>query len=120
MLSMFLMEVHCCNNFHGIMVINSSICNLYVDHIKSNYKDAIVVFDGYKGSPSTKDTAHIKGTGCFTSIPVKITEDMMLTFEKGSVSKKYGEQTSIHQDAKEKTTEFWFLCVSMWMMMHGH
>ena len=40
----------------------SAICNLYVDHVKSNYKNAVVVFDGYEGGPSTKYTVHLRRT----------------------------------------------------------
>ena len=36
---------------------------LYVDHVKSSYKNAVVVFDGYEGGPSTKDNAHLRRTG---------------------------------------------------------
>ena len=59
-----------------------AICNLYVDHVKSNYKNAVVAFDGYKGGPSTKDTAHLGRTGGCTSAPVKFTEDITLTLKK--------------------------------------
>ena len=36
----------------------SAICDLYLDHVKSNYENAVVVFDGYEGGPLTK-TQHI-------------------------------------------------------------
>ena len=60
----------------------SAICDLYVDYVKSNYKNAVVVFDGYEGGPSTKDTAHLRRTRGCTSTPVKFTEDMTLTLQK--------------------------------------
>ena len=66
----------------------SAMCDLYVDYVKSNYKNAVVVFDSYEGGPSTKDTAHLIRTRGCTSTPVKFTEDMTLTLKKGSVSKK--------------------------------
>ena len=62
----------------------SAICDLYV---KSNYKNAVVVFDGYEGGPSTKDTTHLRRTGGCTSTPVKFTEDMTLTLKKGQFLK---------------------------------
>ena len=37
-----------------------AICNLYVDHVKSNCKNAVVVFYGYEGGPSTKDNTFKK------------------------------------------------------------
>ena len=60
----------------------STICDLYVDYVKSNYKNAVFVFDGYEGGPSKKDTAHLRRTGGCTSTPVKFTEDMALTLKK--------------------------------------
>ena len=60
----------------------STICDLYADHVKSNYKNAVVVFDGYEGGPSTKDTADLRRTGGCASTPVKFTEDMTLTLKK--------------------------------------
>ena len=60
----------------------SAICDLYVDYVKSNYKNAIVVFDGYEGGPTTKDTAHFRRTRGCTSTPVKFTEDMTLTLKQ--------------------------------------
>ena len=66
----------------------SAICDLYVDYVKSNNKNAVVVFDGYEVGPSTKDTAHLRRTGGCTSIPVKFTEDMTLTLKKGLFLKK--------------------------------
>ena len=56
----------------------SVICDLYVDYVKSNYKNAVVVFDGYEGGPSTKDTAHLRRTGGCASTTIKFTEDMTL------------------------------------------
>ena len=38
----------------------SAICDLYVEYVKSNYKNAIVVFDGYEGGPSAKDNTFKK------------------------------------------------------------
>ena len=50
MLSMFSTEVHYCNDFH--------------ENVKSNYKNAVVVFDGCEGGrPSMKYTAHLRRTG---------------------------------------------------------
>ena len=60
----------------------SAICDLCVDYIESNYKNAVVVFDGCEGGPPTKDTAHLRRTGGCTSTPVKFTADMTLTLKK--------------------------------------
>ena len=59
-----------------------AICDLYVDYVKSNYKNPVVVFDGYEGGPSMKDTTHLRGTGGYAITPVKFTEDMTLTLKK--------------------------------------
>ena len=76
-------------------------------HVKSDYKKAVVVvFDGYEGGPSTKDTAHLRRTGGCT--PVKFTEDMTLTLEKDLFLKiKENKQAFIKMLGK-KTTEFLF------------
>ena len=63
-------------------MIYSAICDLYVDYVKSKNKNAVVVFDGSEGGPSTKYTAHLRRTGGCTSSPVKFTEDMTLTLKK--------------------------------------
>ena len=86
-----------------------AICDLYVDHIKSNYKNAVVVFYGYEGGPSTKDTAHLRRTGGCTRTPVKFTEDMTLTLKL--LRNKENKQAFIKMLGK-KTTELWFSCVS--------
>ena len=60
-----------------------AICNLYVDYVKSNYKNAVVVvFDGYEGGPFTEDTAYLRRTGGCTSTSVRFTEDMTLILKK--------------------------------------
>ena len=41
----------------GTSFIN--ICQVYIDHVKHNFADATVVFDGYPEGPSTKDVTHI-------------------------------------------------------------
>ena len=75
MLSMLSTEVHYCNYFYGNLcgMTYSAICNLCVDYVKSNHKDAVVVFDGYEGGPSTEDTAQLRRTGGCTSTSVKFT-----------------------------------------------
>lgn len=40
----------------------AEICNMYVQHVKSSYGEALVVFDGYHGC-STKDKAHGRRAG---------------------------------------------------------
>ena len=60
----------------------SAICDSYVDYVECNYKNSVVLFDGYEGGPSTKDTAHLRRTGGCTSTVLDA------NFEKGSVSKK--------------------------------
>ena len=60
----------------------SAICDLCVDYVEYNYKNAVVVFDGYEGGPSTKYTAHLIRTGGCTITPVKFAEDTTLTLKK--------------------------------------
>ena len=95
------MEVYYCNDFHRSMTY-SAICDLYVDYVKSNYKNAIFVFDGYEGGPSTKNTAHLRRTRGCTSTPVKFTEDMTLTLKQDLFLKnKESKQVFIKMLAKQ-------------------
>ena len=74
----------------------SAICHLYVHYVKSNYKNAVVLSDGYEGGPSTKDTAHLRRARGCTSTPAKFTEDMTLTLKKDLFLKnKENKQTFI-------------------------
>ena len=86
----------------------SAICDLYVDYVKPNYKNAVVVFDGYECGRSTKDTAHLRRTGGCTSTPVKFTEDMTLTLKKDLFLKhKANKQAFIKMlDKKLQSTGF--------------
>ena len=36
------------------------IANAYVEFVKADYGEAIVVFDGYMSGPSTKDNTHLR------------------------------------------------------------
>ena len=70
----------------------SAICDLYVDYVKSNYKNTVAVFDGYEGGLSTKDTAHLRRTGGCISTPVKFAKDMTLTLKKDLFLKNKGNR----------------------------
>ena len=79
-----------------------AIYNLSVDYVKSNYKNAVVVFDGYEGGPSTKDTAHLRRTGGCTDTPVKFTKDMTLTLKKDLfLNNKENKQALIKMPGKK-------------------
>ena len=68
-------------------MIYSAICDLYVDHVKSNYKNAVVVFDGYEGGHLRKHSTFKKNTRLYwRSSQIHRRHDP--NFEKGSVSKK--------------------------------
>ena len=43
-------------------ILFSEICDAYLNYLHSNVPNDIIVFDGYKSGPSTKDTAHVRRT----------------------------------------------------------
>ena len=51
----------------------------YVTHIRSNYGNAIIVFDGYADAPSTKDMAHVKRCGATHTPTVVLTDQTVLS-----------------------------------------
>ena len=52
----------------------STICNAYVNHVTGKYPNAVVVFDGYRSGPTTKDTTHLRRTRGVTGTRVYFTE----------------------------------------------
>ena len=90
----------------------SAICDLSVDYVKSNYKNAVIVFDGYEGGPSTKVTAHLRRTRGCTSTPVKFTEDMTLTLKKNLFLKNKKNKQAFIKTLGKKTPQLLFSCVS--------
>jgi hypothetical protein len=57
------------------------ICNMYVQHVKSSYRHALVVFDGYHGH-STKDEAHGRRAGHDIGATVSVSAEMHLSMSK--------------------------------------
>ena len=43
-------------------ILFSEICDAYLNYILFNFPNAVIVFDGYKSGPTTKDTAHVRRT----------------------------------------------------------
>ena len=60
----------------------SEIFKLYTEYIRKKYNSAIVVFDGYKSGPSTKDMAHLRRTSGCSGTEIKFNENMILTVKK--------------------------------------
>ena len=53
----------------------STICNTYVNYVTGKYNDAVIVFDGYRSGPTTKDTAHLRRTKGITGAKVYFTQN---------------------------------------------
>ena len=53
----------------------STLCNVYVNYVTGKYHDAVVVFDGYRSGPTTKDTAHLRRTKGITGAKVYLTQN---------------------------------------------
>ena len=94
----------------------SAICDLYVDYVKSNYKNAVVVFDGYEGGPYTKDTAHLRRTGGCTGTPVKFTEDMTLNLKKDLFLKNKENKQAFIKILGKNYRVLFFVCFMRMMM----
>ena len=59
-----------------------SIINAYVQFVNSHYPKAVVVFDGYKAGPSTKDMTHLRRAKGVNGSAVYFTADMVLRSTK--------------------------------------
>jgi len=57
------------------------ICAVYMDYVAKKYGEAIVVFDGYRVSP-TKDMTHQRWARGQAGVAVTFTDDMKLTMSK--------------------------------------
>ena len=61
----------------------SEICDSYMDYVIKRYGEGTaVVFTGYDGRPSTKDTTHVRRTKGKQSIAVLFTGEMRLNMKK--------------------------------------
>ena len=52
------------------------ICSAYVEYVERRYHDITVVFDGYPGTPTTKDVTHTRRSLGLSSVTVNFTESM--------------------------------------------
>ena len=60
----------------------ANLCQLYIQYICNHFHNALVVFDGYGGGPSTKDETHKRRTGSEMGVDVDFTPDMLLKLKK--------------------------------------
>ena len=61
----------------------NEICDSYVDYVIKRYGEGTtVVYDGYDGKPSTKDTTHVRRTKGKQGIAVHFTGEMRLNMKK--------------------------------------
>ena len=58
------------------------ICSNYIKYVLKHYGEDTIVFDGYDGTPSTKDTAHIRRSKGKLGKPVVVTGNMRLNMTK--------------------------------------
>ena len=47
-----------------------SVCQMYVRYVTQKYGAAVIVFDGYKDEPTTKDATQQRRTGTCSSVTV--------------------------------------------------
>ena len=60
----------------------SRLCQIYVDHVKSHFPDAAVVFDSYPEYPTTKDITHMRRAKGQKSTDINFTENMPCRIKK--------------------------------------
>ena len=60
----------------------NSVCQLYVRHVTQKYGAAVIVFDGYKDEPTTKDVTHLRRTGACAGVTVHFTGEMIMQSKK--------------------------------------
>ena len=63
-------------------VTYKEIISMYGSYLKKKYSSAIVVFDGYQGGPSTKDTAHRRRKGGMSAPTIIFDENTTLSTRK--------------------------------------
>ena len=59
----------------------SQICEMYVRHVKANYGNALIIFDGYHGQ-STKDEVQHRRMEDDVGATVSVSSEMRLTMSK--------------------------------------
>ena len=59
----------------------SQICEMYVRHLKANYRNALIIFDGYHGQ-STKDEVHHRRMEDDVGATLSVSSEMRLTMSK--------------------------------------
>ena len=60
----------------------ADICQLCIQHVHKHYYNALIVFDGYNGGPTTKDKTHQRRTSNEIGIEVYFILDMLLRMKK--------------------------------------
>ena len=74
-----------------------SVCQMYVAYVTHKYGAAVVVFDGYKDEPATKDATQLRRTGACAGVTVHFDGDMMIQSKKEDfLNNKANKQRFIH------------------------
>ena len=60
----------------------TDLCKIYVEYLLTNYRRALVVFDGYASGPSTKDETHQRRIGSEMGVDVDFSPDMLINMKK--------------------------------------
>ena len=60
----------------------SYVATFYVSYVMKHYGSAIVVFDGYKSGPSTKDITHLRRSKGCIGISIQFEESMIPPIKK--------------------------------------
>ena len=84
MFHMFLMEDCYHTGYRGLKGKTcNEICDTYVGNVLKRYGEGTtIVFDGYNGKPSMKDTTHVRRTNGKKGISVHFAGEMKLNIKK--------------------------------------
>ena len=58
------------------------ILRLYTKYVVHRYKNALLIFDGYNGLPSTKDSTHSRRSGGSAGVEMLFNDTMVLQTKK--------------------------------------
>ncbi|XP_076040893.1 uncharacterized protein LOC143025304 [Oratosquilla oratoria] len=74
-----------------------SVCQIYVRYVTQKYGAAVIVFDGYRDEPTTKDATQQRRTGTCSSLTVNFGGDMIIQSKKEDfLNNKTNKQRFIH------------------------
>ena len=74
-----------------------SVSHMYVRYVTKKYCRVAIVFNGHNGYPTTKDATHLRRTGDYVVVTVRLARGMMVKSKKDEcLNNTTNTQQSIH------------------------